>query len=110
MKTLEECPAVLAAYSARRLTHTYVGETYKREMSGYISTWYDQSGNGKDIHWSFETETNSIIWDLRYEMAQDFLNLALEMGLETEIKFPTCVVQPKGLEFEKVMQLLQQTL
>ena len=39
----------------------------------------------------FEIETNSMIWELRYEMAQDFLNLALEMGLEMEIKFPTFV-------------------
>ena len=66
-------------------------------MSGYISTFYDQSGNGNHIHWNFETETNSMLWDLRYEMAENFLNLALEMGLETKINFPTCVVQT-GLE------------
>jgi hypothetical protein len=81
----------LAAYSTRKLISTHVGETCERAMSGYVSTWYDQSGNGKDIHWDFETETNSMLWELRYEMAQDFLNLALEMGLETQIKFPTCV-------------------
>ena len=97
MNVFEEYPAALAAYSTRKLSSTHVGDTYKREMSGYISTWYDQSGNGNDAHWSFETETKSMLWDLRYEMAQDFLDLALEMGLETKIKFPTCIVRT-GLE------------
>ena len=97
MNVLNGYPAALAAYSTRKLISTHVGETCKREMSGYISTWYDQSGNGNDAHWSFETETNSALWDLRYEMAQEFLDIALEMGLETKIKFPTCVDQT-GLE------------
>ena len=92
MNVLNEYPAALAAYSTRKLSSTHVGETCKREMSGYISTWYDQSSNGNDAHWSFETETNSALWDLRYEMAQEFLDIVLEMGLEMEIKFPTCVV------------------
>ena len=73
----------LAAYSTRKLISTHVGETCERAMSGYVSTWYDQSGNGKDIHWDFETETNSMLWELRYEMAQDFLNLALDRDWET---------------------------
>jgi hypothetical protein len=100
MNELKEYPAALAAYSIRKLISTHVGETHKRAMSGYVSTWYDQSGNGNDVHWNFETETNSMLWDLRYEMAQDFLNLTLEMGLETQIKFPTCVVT--GLETAKI--------
>ena len=97
MNVLKKYPAALAAYSLRKLSTTYVGETHEREMSGYISTWYDQSGNGIDAHWNFETQTKSMLWDLRYEMAQDFLNLALEMGLETKIKFPSCVIR-RGLE------------
>ena len=97
MNALEEYPAPICAYSLRKLIGGYVGDTCEREMSGYVSVWYDQSGNGNDAHWNFETETNSMLWDLRYEMAHDFLNLALEMGLETKIKFPTCIVQT-GLE------------
>jgi hypothetical protein len=97
MSVLNEYPAPLAVYSTRKLISTHVGETCKREMSGYVSTWYDQSGNGNDIHWSFETETNSMLWDLRHEMAQEFLDIALEMGLQTEIKFPSFVAQA-GLE------------
>ena len=97
MNVFEEYPTPLASYGVRKFSTNYVGETYKREMSGYISTWYDQSGNGNDLHWNFETETKSMLWDLRHEMAKDFLNLALEMELETKIKFPSCVVQT-GLE------------
>jgi len=93
MNLTSKYPGVLAVYSTRKLISTHVGEACKKEMSGYISTWYDQSGNGNDVHWSFETETNSALWDLRHEMAQEFLDIALEMGLKTEIKFPTCIVQ-----------------
>ena len=97
MNVLNEYPKALAAYSTRRLSTTYVGEPYKREVSGYISTWYDQSGNGNDAHWSFEIETNSMLCYLRHEMSQDFQDIALDMGLKTEIKFPTCVIW-RGLE------------
>ena len=101
MNVLKEYPASLAAYSTRKLSTTYVGETYEREMSGYISTWYDQSGNGTDVHWNFETETNSMIWDLRYQMAQDFQDIALQIGLKTKIKFPLCG-HPMSLETDKI--------
>ena len=97
MNVLNEYPKALAAYSTRRLSTTYVGEPYKREVSGYISTWYDQSGNGNDAHWSFEIETNSMLCYLRHEMSQDFQDIALDIGLKTEIKFPTCVIW-RGLE------------
>ena len=97
MKVLDEYPTSVSAYSTRRLSTTYVGEPYKREVSGYISTWYDQSGNGNDAHWSFEIETNSMLCYLRHEMSQDFQDIALDMGLKTEIKFPTCVIW-RGLE------------
>lgn len=101
MNVLEEYPAALAAYSLRKLSTTYVGETHEREISGYISTWYDQSGNNNHIHWNFETETKSMLWDVRHGMAEDFLDLALEMGLETKIKFPSCVIRT-GLETANV--------
>ena len=101
MNVLNEFPTSVSAYSTRRLSTTYVGEPYKREVSGYISTWYDQSGNGNDAHWSFETETNSMLWDLRHEMSQDFKDIALDMALKTEIKFPTCVIR-RGLETAKI--------
>ena len=101
MNVLEEYPKAIAAYSTRRLSTTYVSETHEREMSGYISTWYDQSGNGNNAHWSFEIETNSMFWDLRHEMAQDFQDIALDMGLKTEIKFPTCVIR-RGSETAKI--------
>ena len=64
---------------------------------GFVSIWYDQSGNGNDAHWSFEIETNSMLCYLRHEMSQDFQDIALDMGLKTEIKFPTCVIW-RGLE------------
>ena len=101
MNVLEEYPKAIAAYSTRTLSTTHVGVTCKREVSGYISTWYDQSGNGNDAHWSFETETNSMLWDLRHEMSQDFKDIALDMALKTEIKFPTCVIR-RGLETAKI--------
>ena len=86
LDAFQELPKPQAAYSLRRLSRTALNPTYQREKSGYISVMYNQVGDFNHAVWSFETETKSMLWDLRDEMQRDFEKLAIELNVSTLVR------------------------
>jgi len=97
MKILDNYPEALIAYSTRQLSSSYPNQV-DIQPSGYVSKWYDQSGNENHLEWDLQTETKDMLWNLEKEIALDFLKLANELKLEFTVTIPNCVdIRTEGI-------------